>query len=434
MQREHVSGPLVVTPQDVADAACFLHAVGIPLVASVLGFDSRREGRLHDLVRRDADYLEQSLPLPATRRKLPTVDSFARACGVSRTTFYKAADEIARDAEQAAVTLALLCAAAGGFGGPTVTRVIDMRSPVRRGARGPGIVDGQQFLYGLALDGGDIELPLVLRIPSGRHISSDRLAVEIGSLLELVHSVIQALERFAADEQNEQRHDRQLACLGLSCQALRELTAAQSLRPSALIVPAIRVNPSSNGLTLQPQVATPKKMFSEASKCGFDRVLVEIRDTPFDQPSRWKLLPTENTATLLAFAFARMGLDLHPKASTVTFWLRSDWAAIHRQQHADPEATTRLPDVTFAFQGFDVRGDDLMEPAYVLGYAEFSATNPNAEECAQRFGREFTPSLVKAPTASIRAIVRELPALINVPLVTGVRWREWERRRQPKGT
>jgi hypothetical protein len=409
---QHVSGEVVIIEPDLLDALDSIGTV-IPIVCEALGFSAARSLQIESLIR--ADYETYVLPALRARRtpKVATVKGLANEGNIARSAVNKSLESFTEELEECALALPMLYQARGEFVARSAWHVVEIRSPVGKGASGPGIVGGQQLLYGLARVGGDICLPTFLRAPDA-HTDEKIVTRVIHDALERAHAVAAKLSDYALTDEHA------LRALDISPASLAEQTVA-----GALLVPQLHVGSASEdsewALPVHPNAGA---LWEMVRPLGIERLVAEAPDDPRTDLGAWDRIPPEQLRQLLAFA-GQMGLDTAVRGSAVTYLLRADGLIYHRHQHAGAGARASrgvAQRMSFDVAGFHDPLDRLRARAEAIGYIEYLATSETPLRCAERFGAQHAPALIKAPNA--RPLLCALRMITNDLVVCAARRRQ----------
>jgi hypothetical protein len=407
----HVPGPLAITARDVQDAGRLLESA-VPLVADIVGADPHIELRVATLLRSDAKYLEPHLLDPKRKRMSQTIDGLAKGAFTSRTSLYPHMGEVATWLEEFSIAFAILLAARGDYFDRTLWRLCEVDSPVGRGAQVPGMIGHVQRLIGIALSGGDMDLPVLLAAP-GEDLDDAALAYQLGGMALRVAEVADKVRRYRTRADGAKLRE-----FGLDPDALREFEPSRTLLGTAL-----RAGPETRGGWLAPLYPGSPEMAQLARDAGFVHTVLETADGPPRSGEGW----TRLSQTLLNQIGARaaiFGLDVAVRGTQAAIYRRDDGRAVSRRQLADASGSERA---LAREMTFDVQGLDFIKPnelAQAVVFAEFLATSPHAKRCNERFGRDLTPAYVKAPKPESRALFRALRTMRNHALVTVARRRQ----------
>lgn len=418
MRSRHVPGPYVLAREDVS-AAHALVAQALPLIADVCGFDRNTEYKLQSLFRADYEYLKSVLA-DGNPRKTMTLTELAARANVSRSSLYDKARELRVRLEECSVAITMLLSARGVFCDFSLWIACELASPVGRDARGPGIHGQRQDLIAIARAGGDMVMPAVVSTPSAQMavsgLAQTALATQLEDMLRPVIRVANSLTAYHGSEK--------LGAFGLTPSSIADELL------STLLVPELHAGPRDGNDWSGPVNLDAESAANLAAKCGLEQSIVESDDTPSGASGWIKVQPAR--LRRLAGLVCSSGLDIAFRPSSVTYSIRIDSSGIHRYQiAAEPGERAVSTELSYTLTGFD-----LSEPrqlARAIAYVEFMATSPHVARCAQRFGDQLTPSLLKAHDDDQRGLLRALRSTFNAALLAVGREREATDAADPAG-
>ncbi|MEA2184253.1 MAG: hypothetical protein QOF69_3438 [Solirubrobacteraceae bacterium] len=417
MRNRHVPGPLLATPDDL-DAAIGLLLDLMPVVCTIAGMDKNSEMKLTSLLRSDFKYLRPVFGAPVKDRPVTTVQLLAKEANLGRAGIYRSLDVLAFHATECALALVMVLAARGAYCDSTVWQVCELDSPVGREASGPGIVGSRQRLFGLSLTGGDVEVPTILHAPKPS-MNEAEFVLALDAMLEALERMNRKIDAYAS-ENDKQRLDR----IGMTASEL-----ASYDRMGTLVGSELHLGPLTDGGWEGPVQVGTSEAVEVAVNRGFERVVLECNDDPYQGSDEWVQIRPFMLRKLAGLA-PTIGLDVGFRPSRVTYLMHNDGddrGLLHRRQHA-PESHEEATGaavagrLSYSLAGFDLGKPTELGPA--IAYGEFLATNEHGPPCRERFGEQLTPSLVKAQNPESRTLVRALRIMFNAALVAVVRQRQ----------
>jgi hypothetical protein len=422
MRQQHVPGPVLFTPEDLADARRLL-AVALPVVYNAFDVGSSAASKVSALVQADADRFGASVVAEqrsTSDARVATISQLAEDAHISRAGFYRA--QLDLDLELCAVALVTLLALRGDFS-RTAWRVCELESPVGRDATGGGIIERgrqrRQKLLGVSLAGGDVDIPTILT-PEPTELDQRGLSSTLEHMLRRLQVVVRRLITYA-------NHGDQslLSALGVHGDPLLSI-------PRVFLMPAVHVGASTSAgweSTLYGGLAAARHAYTH----GFPVAVVEAEggDAPFTGGSQGWMQVAPGTLRQLAALGAGVNLDTPLRPSLVTYWTRrasESEGMLYRRQHLssahdDFDHPALAGELAYSVAGLDL--DSRNHLATAVAYAEFLARGRGVA-FAQQFGDQFTPSLVKGRDESARAIFRSLRIMLNAALVSVARRRQAE--------
>jgi AcrR family transcriptional regulator len=402
--RRYVAVPYEIQPEDVAAARELIRGA-LPIVFGALDIDPASRLKIEALLRSDMDYLEPFLLEHAPHRPAMTVSRLAKGANIARSNLYAHCASLATKMQRCALALTMLLAARGDFCDASMWMACELDSPVGRGSSGPGRVGGRQRLWGIALVGGDVMLPVILTAPT---VDMDEAALlaQLEQMLDDLAYVVARLRLYAAVAAPAQLEE-----FGL---AVGDLLAYSAM--TTIMVPELHLGAGAPDRWLEPVELSPDAAQMLVTEHAFDRSVVEVSDEPYSRPTVWKQL-SRQAMLEIASRVARTDLDLGFRPSSVTYYIRRNGTVIHRRQHptsADGKQVV-ANDMSYAISGWNLRNLESMSS--LIACIEFLATKTHIQECGHRCAEQLTPCLLKAHEDEQRALVFALRTTLNSALV-----------------
>jgi DNA-binding CsgD family transcriptional regulator len=417
MRRQLVPGPLRFAGADVGDARSLLDEV-LPVAYAVLGLDDRTASKITGLLRADLDFLRPALD--GEPQRVASIAELTQRAHMSRSSLYAELPSLALSATRCGVAAIELLALRGDFGDSFAWRLCQLDSPVGREAKGPGISDSRQRLFGISLIGADVDVPAILTTPPTNQLDQPQLLAEVGLMVSQVLGIANEIRRYAIDER------LLIAGFDLSKEEVtdRDLT-------STLLAPEIQLGPASGGWD-QTISLGDTSLADDALMQGFASAIVETDEPLWSanalDSSGWHQVRPDTLRRLMGGASVDLDIEIRP--SLVAYWVHAGpgGGALHRRQIAMGDEDSRSTRLASGGLSYSVVGLDLQSSAHLataIAYVELLASG-RGDLFTRAFGEQFTPSLVKASTHELRSLYRALRVMSHAALAAIVRKRQAE--------